>query len=201
MTALAERDGRRVFGLELHVDYWDHLGWVDPFSSPAHSARQRAYAKRLGAGGVYTPQMVVNGREELVGSRAVAAQNAIARALATSAPVGVVLRATRVTGPPTSIRVDYTVLPSEGVDLNLGVALDAAETRVTRGENANHVLPHRHVVLAFDTRRVAAAGSGTWLAPWPASAGGARAFVVAYASDPVTLAVLGAESAVVPAVD
>ena len=70
--------GVLVVPLSLHVDYWNHLGWKDPFSSPQYTARQGTYARRFGsAGGVYTPQMVVDGRTEFVGSDERAARRAI----------------------------------------------------------------------------------------------------------------------------
>ena len=57
-----------VLALSFHVDYWDRLGWKDPFSSAAATARQRHYAEILGLGNVYTPQIVVDGRWQAVGS-------------------------------------------------------------------------------------------------------------------------------------
>src|SRR6056297_267391 len=64
---LAARDD--VLALSLHVDYWDYIGWEDTFGSPAHTARQRGYAAASGQKMVYTPQMVVNGADHVVGSR------------------------------------------------------------------------------------------------------------------------------------
>jgi len=64
---LAARDD--VLALSLHVDYWDYIGWEDTFGSPAHTARQRGYAAAAGQKMVYTPQMVVNGEDLVVGSR------------------------------------------------------------------------------------------------------------------------------------
>lgn len=58
-----------VIALGFHIDYWDGLGWKDPLSSPEGTARQRAYARLLGNAQVYTPQMVVEGTREMVGSR------------------------------------------------------------------------------------------------------------------------------------
>src|SRR5205814_7335649 len=81
-----------VNALELHVDYWNDLGWADPFSDAAFSARQASY----GASRVYTPQMIVGGGEDFVGSDTKRARAAIARAAATSvAAVPVALHVTR----------------------------------------------------------------------------------------------------------
>lgn len=63
---LARRED--VIALSYHVDYWDYLGWTDTLASPHNTARQRAYAAHMGKGRVYTPQMVVNGTHETVGS-------------------------------------------------------------------------------------------------------------------------------------
>jgi hypothetical protein len=57
-----------VLALGFHISYWDGLGWKDPLSSPSSTERQKAYARRLGDGRVYTPQIVVNGTNEMVGS-------------------------------------------------------------------------------------------------------------------------------------
>ena len=72
--------GADIIALELHVDYWDDLGWADPFSSAAHSARQRAYGVAFNQRGIYTPQLVVDGHAELLGSSAGGAKEAIAAA-------------------------------------------------------------------------------------------------------------------------
>jgi hypothetical protein len=59
---------RDVIALAFHVDYWDYIGWKDPFASPDFTRRQRAYAGALGLRGLYTPQMIVDGRADAVGS-------------------------------------------------------------------------------------------------------------------------------------
>uniref|UniRef100_UPI002FDA0931 DUF1223 domain-containing protein n=1 Tax=Pontibaca methylaminivorans TaxID=515897 RepID=UPI002FDA0931 len=67
---LAELAGREdVLPLALHVDYWDYMGWKDTFASPENTARQRGYAAAGERKMVYTPQMVINGADHLVGTR------------------------------------------------------------------------------------------------------------------------------------
>src|SRR5689334_4635092 len=72
--------GAEVIPLALHVDYWNHLGWADPFSSHQFSERQGEYAAVFGNDSVYTPQMVVDGVREFNGSNSSLAQEAIAKA-------------------------------------------------------------------------------------------------------------------------
>ena len=76
-----------ILALGYHIDYWDNLGWKDPFSSPAATERQRNYARRFDRGQVYTPQMVVEGRADMVGSDRSAVLAAIAAAPQAIAPV------------------------------------------------------------------------------------------------------------------
>src|SRR5258708_30693112 len=73
--------GAEIIGLGQHVDYWDRLGWKDRFSSSALTNRQQLYQTRFGTESIYTPQMVVDGRTEFVGSDASAARKAIEKAL------------------------------------------------------------------------------------------------------------------------
>ena len=59
----------QVIPLSFHVDYWDYIGWQDPFASPRWSERQRQYGRAFHSNRVYTPQLVINGRTECVGSQ------------------------------------------------------------------------------------------------------------------------------------
>src|ERR1035438_3996055 len=72
--------GATVIILSQHVDYWNHLGWADPYSSKAFSERQNAYAMTLHTDGPYTPQMIVDGRTEFNGTDVPAAHTAISQA-------------------------------------------------------------------------------------------------------------------------
>src|SRR5690606_9121092 len=90
LSELAAQPG--VIALALHVDYWDYLGWKDSFASPAFSARQKAYAKSFGRRSIFTPQMVVQGRQALVGHDAPSVLSAIAEGLTEQATVNLALR-------------------------------------------------------------------------------------------------------------
>ncbi|MEM9929400.1 MAG: DUF1223 domain-containing protein [Bacteroidota bacterium] len=72
--------GDPIIALSYHVDYWNYLGWKDPFSSAYYSARQTDYTERIGAR-TYTPQLVINGTQEMVGSRRGQVQAAVAKAI------------------------------------------------------------------------------------------------------------------------
>ena len=110
--------GADVIALGEHVDYWDRLGWRDPFSSAAFTARQTDYASQAFHGGdVYTPQIVVDGHEAVVGSDYRAATNAIAGAARASGPrLRIALSATRV--GDSSVRGTMQVDPVAGVSFS-----------------------------------------------------------------------------------
>jgi hypothetical protein len=74
--------GAQLIGLSEHVDYWNHIGWTDPYSSRFFSDRQTAYSDRFGLNSVYTPQMVVDGSAEFVGNDSRQASQAVVKALA-----------------------------------------------------------------------------------------------------------------------
>ena len=83
ITTAARSQKKRIYTLSFQVDYWNYLGWTDPFSSPQFSQRQQQYSGFL-PGGVYTPEMIINGKEAFVGSNADKAKNAIDHYLSVS---------------------------------------------------------------------------------------------------------------------
>jgi len=140
-------DGAEIVPLELHVDYWNHLGWRDPFSDAAFSDRQKAYAGRFGTGRIYTPQLVVDGAAEQVGGNEPRARRAIE--LAGRRPKGrLELAVERRAGDEVNVRVRMSGLPAftGSVDVLLALVEDGLTSDVTRGENEGRRLPHAAVV-------------------------------------------------------
>jgi hypothetical protein len=136
--------GADLVVLSEHVDYWNQLGWKDPFSSAAYSERQREYADRL-HGEVYTPELVVDGAKGLVGSDEREATAAIRDALrAPKASIGV---SAQVMERKAKIGIHMDG-PLEG-DVYLALAHDAMSSQVLRGENRGRALTHVAVVYAM----------------------------------------------------
>jgi len=141
--------GVEVIALGEHVDYWNYIGWQDPFSSPAFSDRQREYARISKNGRIYTPQMVVDGQDVFVGSDASQALAAISRASrAPKANLEVVLAADEKARAALEVRVTGIPPASKGKELDVFAAITegALESSVSRGENAGRKLLHDAVV-------------------------------------------------------
>lgn len=184
---LAARDDARLFPLAFHVDYWNRLGWADPFSDATFSERQRAYARAFGSGRVYTPQMVVNGEEEFIGSRRVEAERIIQNALDAPALATIDL-STEVEDASVRIEYDVSDAPSEAV-LHLALVQRQVEQAVPRGENAGRTLRHANVVRAFATMP---AGFGSQTLVLPPDLDTDNATIVAYVQTPGMTRILGA---------
>lgn len=145
---LARADGLAV--LSLPVDYWDRLGWKDTYGSPAHTARQRAYAVTRGDGEVYTPQVVVNGSRHMNGADRAEIEDNLDQ-LRSSLRVGVAL--TRESGV---LRVAVGAAPSgaaaaaKSATLVLMPFLGRREVAVGRGENAKRRIAYTNIVRRID---------------------------------------------------
>lgn len=191
----------KVIPLSFHVDYWNYIGWTDPFSSADFSQRQRAYAQRaFRSHRVYTPQVVVNGREECVGSREDLVRAKVRAALAEvpAARVTIEPGPAAAGGLPVKVSARLARSPGPG-DLELWVALyqDGLETRVGSGENASKSLHNDRVVRRFVkalTLSGAAGAEGSAEVTLKLDRGWKREAlgVAAFLQDPKTLAIHGA---------
>src|SRR5271155_3950570 len=136
--------GADLVVLSEHVDYWDRLGWKDPFSSSQYTARQQDYSNRYNLDGVYTPQLVVDGRYGLVGSNGREASSAIQKAIRErKIPIEIsnVARDGNQITAHIAIHADQSSSSGRAV-LYVAVADNRAESHVVRGENSGRVLAH-----------------------------------------------------------
>jgi hypothetical protein len=135
-----------VIPLGFHVDYWNDLGWQDRFSSNSFTNRQAAYTEKLRLNGSYTPQMVVDGTDEFVGSNPRRAHDAIAKAA--DRPERVEIHLAAGEGGTVAVNVKSTGAAVTG-HVFLAITEDNLSTSVGAGENGGHVLRHAAVVREF----------------------------------------------------
>jgi hypothetical protein len=142
----------RAIPLAFHVDYWDHLGWRDPFSSRAWSERQGEYSRSLKLNGAYTPQVVINGTRQMVGSSSGQIYKAIVEESQRAGEGSVSL---------TSDGDDYLMRansPRGGVEVMLVIFEDGASTKVESGENGGRTIANDSIVRTL--RRAATLDAG-----------------------------------------
>jgi hypothetical protein len=145
--------GQLIVGISEHVTYWNQLGWSDPFSSDSYTERQNAYGQRFHLDSVYTPQMVINGEEQVVGSDRAALLRAL-REEQKPQPISVHINA--VSAHDHFLVFEFSITGntfSGNADLFAAITEDNAKSSVTRGENSGHTLSH--VSVARSITRIA----------------------------------------------
>ncbi len=140
-------DDNDVLAISLPVDYWDYLGWKDTFATPGNTQRQRAYAKAFGIGPVYTPQAVINGMAQALGSSKKDIDDAIEQTAAAIDKRRVTVRFLR---EPNSIIIATSGAP-DGVEVKdatiwLAVVQKSGSVPIKRGENSGKQLTYTNVV-------------------------------------------------------
>jgi len=188
-------DGVELIGMEEHVDYWNDLGWADPFSSPLFTQRQEAFLRAVGRDGMFTPQAVIDGRADAVGSDRAGLLKAAARAAAE--PHGAVaLTLVRRDAHALELRAEATGLGPGRAELWIALCEDALLTQVSRGENAGRSLPHAGVVRALvkvaatEERSAAASLAGTASISVDPAWSAAHLRPIAFVQDPASRRVL-----------
>jgi hypothetical protein len=149
-------EGVQLIVLGEHVDYWDGLGWKDTYSSHAFTVRQQTYADRLHLEGPYTPQMVVDGSFQFLGSDRERANQAFEKAR--SLPkVTIRISSVKVENGKLRAHIDTDALPSHA-EVFVALALEDAQSQVLHGENGGHRL--EHVAVVRNLASVGKAGKG-----------------------------------------
>jgi hypothetical protein len=179
--------GAQAIVLSEHVTYWNHQGWSDPFSSVLMDRRQLQYARVFALDTVYTPQIVVNGTEQIIGSDSAKLQSALTREAA-KPKVDLKIESARV-GARGAVSFSVHLPPDTKGMLIAAVAQSATVSRVSRGENAGRTLHHVAVVRALQEYNANAVAAGQMLTvPGPAQSNGERS------SEPLRLIVFLVDS-------
>jgi hypothetical protein len=136
--------GADLIVLSEHVDYWDRLGWKDPFSSPVYTARQQDYTRKYNLGDAYTPQLILDGRYGIVGSDGRGVTEAIQKAIR-ERKIPITISSVSRDGNQLTAHIelhsDQNLKGGRGV-LFVAIADNRAESHVARGENAGRSLAH-----------------------------------------------------------
>ncbi len=156
--AEARSNSSKIFALSYHVDYWNRLGWADPFSDKKYSDRQSLYASVLNPGRVYTPQMVINGKREFVGSDQNKLEKALEDALKENSKTAF-KKFNVITHAGQPVQVQYE-LEGEFQNCNVLIALISLKetTQVKRGENGGRTLENENVVRELVSAKASPSG-------------------------------------------
>lgn len=135
-----------IYILAFHVDYWNRLGWRDPYSKAEYSERQNKYAKWLNLSSVFTPQLIVNGKTEFIGSEELKLRNAIQSNLNKVNPVHLNLYSS--VDPTREINFKYEIAGLSSINYQIIVALveKNSTSHIKQGENEGKTLNHVQIV-------------------------------------------------------
>ena len=189
LPQLAKLDSN-IIPLSFHVDYWNRLGWTDPFSSSEYSERQREYVRQLNLESAYTPQLVVNGEYELVGSNRSEAESGIKKALKEKSLISLSINDVKFDGS----KVKFTITAAGDIKkTNLLAALvqKKAVMHVKAGENSGATLSHINVVRSFASHK-ADAKNEEFEFIVPSNLNGSNWQLVVYAQQQNDLKIIGA---------
>jgi hypothetical protein len=189
--------GQLVVGISEHVTYWNSLGWSDPFSSPLYTERQNAYSERFHLEGVYTPQMVINGAEQIVGSDRAALLHAVQQEEEQQPRISLRILSVSIAGKTLTVNFSTSGdLPKQGADLIAVLTDDSDRSNVLHGENSGRNLAHVAVARSLSrVTRVQSAGERTVQIQIPASFQAAQGHhLILFAQTPGNGRVLGTDT-------
>ena len=147
----SHKEGTQVYGLSFHVDYWNYIGWKDPYSSKAFTERQRNYGEQMNLRSIYTPQMIVNGKDEFVGSNKSELEISILAATKHKPAYQIYITDFQLTASGLSFRYSIDKAPTLEV-MNIAIVEKNVQNYVPRGENGGRKLHHDNVVRFFVSR-------------------------------------------------
>ncbi|WP_338839063.1 DUF1223 domain-containing protein [Flavobacterium ginsenosidimutans] len=184
---------KNVYVLAYHVDYWDKQGWKDIFSNADFTKRQYDYAQFMGKEPIYTPQVIINGKTDYIGSQETSLRNGIKSALLKPVSASLSLEASQNAN---LLSVNYNV---EGTSKNsrllLAVVQKEAKSNVKRGENAHRVLSHYQIVRNLESVDLNKAKKGTAAIHLPKNYSAQDFEIIGFVQDMNSGAILGVKKA------
>lgn len=135
-----------VLALSYHVDYWNYIGWKDPFSSAEFSDLQRSYSRKFNSSSIYTPQMIINGMEHFVGSNAGTLKSKVNAYSTKNAENSISISDIHRKGKRISFHYDVKGIYTDK-HLRIALVIDERTTSVSRGENKNRSLKNSNIVV------------------------------------------------------
>jgi hypothetical protein len=159
LAEYAISQNKNIIPLSFHVDYWNRLGWTDPFSNSAYSERQVWYSHHLPKGSVYTPQLIINGNREALGNSRNDVNVILKKELDAGSSENISIE--NIVIDKNKISFHYTALNS-GKDeiLNIAIIQKEVTTHIKAGENEGKTIINRNIVRAFNTQSLTGEGLG-----------------------------------------
>jgi len=137
-----------VVVLAYHVDYWDYIGWKDPFASASNTKYQYAYGNTFNIRSVYTPQAVINGRNHVVGSNESELRSAITSEASRVNKSTVTIATVKRMPERVTVQAHFKELPDNAF-ITYAITVKEKQTNIARGENRNKTLKNTHIVANF----------------------------------------------------
>ncbi len=193
MTEILQKEGKEVLSLSFHVTYWNKYGWEDPYSKEVYTDRQKKYVATLKSETLYTPQAIVNGKKEFVGSSPISFRDIVTEVLADSPSYEIQAQAKKENNQVT-INYELNKEP-KNILLNIVVVENSIVHKVLKGENQNRVLKHYNVVRSLETIEPKQKDQIT--IQWPEDLAKEKGSIIVYAQNPKSLKITGATKLIV----
>jgi hypothetical protein len=186
---------KNVFILSFHVDYWDYLGWKDIFSNAAYSGRQQIYGDLFHLSSIYTPQIVVNGKAQFVGSDETTLRTTIETDLKEIPKADLQIKVQKENN--NQLAVSWTTNSNSELKINLALVQNFTKDHIQRGENKGRDLNHYFTVRDFQTLQVNN-NSNTAFLHIPADLKPSDCSVIAFIQNPKKGYIIAATESVIP---
>jgi len=188
MPDILNKEDKNVIGISFHVTYWNKLGWEDPYSNEQFTDRQKKYVAKLNLPQLYTPQAIVNGEAEFVGSNPIAFRDLVMAASGKSSAYEITSQVMNENG---KIFLSYDLNHDpKNIVMNIAIVEKDVVHFIPQGENKGRTLKHTNVVIAFET--IVPQKSGKVSITWPEGLAKEKGSIILYTQNSKSLKINGA---------